>query len=251
MKNKYGLIKKCLFCGNEFETRPHFNLYCSQACKNPNNRPGHIPWNKGLQMSEEFKQTKMNLEGLAKGWGWNKGVPNDRQKSKWTGEGNPNWNGGISRKRQRTGSLSHPGKTNGMWNKKHTAEVKEICRQAKIKNMKDGVYASSVSRGENKLLEKLREKFGEVIHQFTVPNYHRVYDMYIPSLNLIVEYDGDYWHREEKYLPKDSRDTAKAIKRGFKIFRYWESTVKEQGFDNIVEDIVKLKGKYCRILTEA
>jgi very-short-patch-repair endonuclease len=75
--------------------------------------------------------------------------------------------------------------------------------------------------------------------------------MYIPSLNLIVEYDGDYWHREEKYLPKDSRDTAKAIKRGFKIFRYWESTVKEQGFDNIVEDIVKLKGKYCRILTEA
>ena len=251
MKNKYGLIKKCLFCGNEFETRPHFNLYCSQACKNPNNRPGHIPWNKGLQMSEEFKQTKMNLEGLAKGWGWNKGVPNDRQKSKWTGEGNPNWNGGISRKRQRTGSLSHPGKTNGMWNKKHTAEVKEICRQAKIKNMKDGVYASSVSRGENKLLEKLREKFGEVIHQFTVPNYHRVYDMYIPSLNLIVEYDGDYWHREEKYLPKDSRDTAKAIKRGFKIFRYWESTVKEQGFDNIVEDIVKLKGKYCRILTVA
>jgi very-short-patch-repair endonuclease len=251
MKNKYGLIKKCLFCGNEFETRPRFKDYCSQACKNPNNRPGHTPWNKGLQMSEEFKQTKMNLEGLAKGWGWNKGVPNDRQKSKWTGEGNPNWNGGISRKRQRTGSLSHPGKTNGMWNKKHTAEVKEICRQAKIKNMKDGVYASSVSRGENKLLEKLREKFGEVIHQFTVPNYHRVYDMYIPSLNLIVEYDGDYWHREEKYLPKDSRDTAKAIKRGFKIFRYWESTVKEKGFDNIVEDIVKLEGKYCRILTEA
>jgi hypothetical protein len=42
-----------------------------------------------------------------------------------------------------------------MWNKKHTAEVKEICRQAKIKNMKDGVYASSVSRGEKELLEKL------------------------------------------------------------------------------------------------
>jgi very-short-patch-repair endonuclease len=251
MKNKYGLIKKCLFCGNEFETRPRFKDYCSQACKNPNNRPGHTPWNKGLQMSEEFKQTKMNLEGLAKGWGWNKGVPNEVARKRMLGENNPNWGSGISKKRQRTGSLSHPGKTNGMWNKKHTDEVKEICRQAKIKNMKDGVYASSVSRGEKELLEKLREKFGEVIHQFTVPNYHRVYDMYIPSLNLIVEYDGDYWHREEKYLPKDSRDTAKAIKRGFKIFRYWESTVKEQGFDNIVEDIVKLKGKYCRILTEA
>jgi hypothetical protein len=194
MKNKYGLIKKCLFCGNEFETRPRFKDYCSQACKNPNNRPGHTPWNKGLQMSEEFKQTKMNLEGLAKGWGWNKGVPNEVARKRMLGENNPNWGSGISKKRQRTGSLSHPGKTNGMWNKKHTDEVKEICRQAKIKNMKDGVYASSVSRGEKELLEKLREKFGEVIHQFTVPNYHRVYDMYIPSLNLIVEYDGDYWH---------------------------------------------------------
>jgi very-short-patch-repair endonuclease len=251
MKNKYGLIKKCLFCNNEFETRPRFKDYCSQACKNPNNRPGHTPWNKGLQMSEEFKQTKMNLEGLAKGWGWNKGIPNEVARQRMLGENNPNWGGGISRKRQKTGSLSHPGKTNGMWNKKHTDEVKEICRQAKIKNMKDGVYASSVSRGEKELLEKLREKFGEVIHQFTVPNYHRVYDMYVPSLNLIVEYDGDYWHREEKYLLKDSRDTAKAIKRGFKIFRYWESTVKKQGLDKIVEDIVKLEGKYCRILTEA
>ena len=60
MKNKYGLIKKCLFCKNEFETRPRFKDYCSQTCKNPNNRPGHTQWNKGLQMSEEFKQTKIN-----------------------------------------------------------------------------------------------------------------------------------------------------------------------------------------------
>jgi very-short-patch-repair endonuclease len=201
-------------------------------------------------MTEEFKQTKMNLEGLAKGRGWNKGIPNEPARQRMLGKNNPNWGGEISSKRQKTGSLSRPGETNGMWNKKHTDEVKEICRLAKIKNMQDGVHALLVSRGEKELLDKLREKFGEVIHQFTVPNYHRVYDMYIPSLNLIVEYDGDYWHRKEKYLPKDSRDTAKAIKRGFNIFRYWESTVKENGIDNIVEDIVKLEGKYCRILTE-
>ena len=250
MKNKYGLIKNCLFCSAKFTTRPRFLVYCSNKCKNPLNRGEYDPWNKGIKLTEEQK-SKQNREGLQKGWGWNKGIKNEIARQRMLGENNPNWGGEISRKRQRTGSLSHPGETNGMWNKKHTDEVKEICRRAKIKNMKDGVYASSVSRGEKELLEKLTEKFGEVIHQFTVPNYHRVYDMYIPSLNLIVEYDGDYWHREEKYLPKDSRDTAKAIKRGFKIFRYWESTVKEKGLDNIVEDIVKLEGKYCRTLTKA
>ena len=96
MKNKYGLIKKCSFCGCEFETRPRFKDYCSQACKNPNNRPGHVPWNKGKQMSEEFKQTKMNLEGLARGWGWNKGLSNETARKRMLGKNNPNWEGKLN-----------------------------------------------------------------------------------------------------------------------------------------------------------
>ena len=55
MKNKYGLIKKCLFCRDEFETRPRFKDYCSQKCKNPLNRGEYDPWNKGKKMSEEAK----------------------------------------------------------------------------------------------------------------------------------------------------------------------------------------------------
>lgn len=249
--SKYGIQKNCLYCGSLFVTVPRKVDYCSQPCKNPRNRPGHSAWNKGLKMTDEFKQTKMNLAGLAKGRGWNKGMPNEKQREKWSGPANPNWGGGVNARRKRTGSLSHPGEKNGMWGRKHPKEVIEICRAAKIKNLKDGVYSSSVSKGELVLLSKLREKVGEVVHQFTVSDYHRVYDMYIPSLNLIVEYDGDYWHREEKYLNKDTKDTAKAVKRGYQIFRYWESTIKEIGVDNIVEDIVNLTGQHCRILKEA
>jgi very-short-patch-repair endonuclease len=200
-------------------------------------------------MTEEQK-AKLNTKGLEKGWGWNKGITNPEQSAKWSGPANPNWGGGVNARRKRTGSLSHPGDTNGMWGRKHSEEVIEKCRAAKIQNLKDGVYSSSISQGELKLLVRLREAVGEVIHQFTVPNYHRVYDFYIPSLNLIVEYDGDYWHREDKYLAKDVKDTDKAIKRGFNVFRYWESTVKKKGVDNVVEDIVKLEGKFCRILKE-
>lgn len=98
MKTKYGIVKNCKYCKNEFTTRPRLLEYCSQSCKNPNNRIGNIPWNKGLQMTEEFKQTKMNLEGLAKGRGWNKGIPNDKQKEKWVTD-NPNKDGRINNRR--------------------------------------------------------------------------------------------------------------------------------------------------------
>jgi very-short-patch-repair endonuclease len=249
MKNKYGVQSTCKHCGNTFTTRVRFVDYCSTPCKNPINRPGHTAWNKGIKLTEEQK-SKQNISGLKKGHGWNKGLPNEIARQRMSSDQNPNKGGAVNAKRKLDGTLSFPGEKNGMWKKKHSEEIKEICRQAKIKNFKDGIYASSVSNGELELLEMLREKLGEVVHQFTVPNYHRVYDFYIPSLNLIVEYDGDYWHREEKYLNKDSRDTTKALKKGFKIFRYWESTVKQLGVDNIVEDIVKLKGEYVRKLKE-
>ena len=92
MKNKYGITKKCLYCEEEFVTRLRFNLYCSQKCKNPLNRGEYEPWNKGIKLTEEQK-AKQNVSGLSKGWGWNKGIPNERQREKWSGAGNPNAGG--------------------------------------------------------------------------------------------------------------------------------------------------------------
>lgn len=92
MKNKYGIIKTCTYCGNQFETKPRFLDFCSQKCKNPLNRGEYDPWNKGIKLTKEQK-AKQNMEGLKKGWGWNKGIPNTQQTEKWTGKNNPNWGG--------------------------------------------------------------------------------------------------------------------------------------------------------------
>ena len=95
---KYGLQSTCKHCKNLFITKPRFVDYCSTPCKNPINRPGHVPWNAGLKMTVEFKATKMNTEGLKKGWGWNKGLPNEAQSIRWR-ENNPNKDGRINNMR--------------------------------------------------------------------------------------------------------------------------------------------------------
>ena len=95
MKNKYGIIKNCLHCNKEFETKPRFLEYCSQKCKNPLNRGEYDPWNKGIKLTEEQK-SKQNTSGLKKGWGWNKGIPNEKQRQQWIGSNNPNWEGKLN-----------------------------------------------------------------------------------------------------------------------------------------------------------
>ena len=94
MKNKYGISKNCFRCGNAFITKPRFLKYCSVPCKNPINRPGHEPWNKGIKLTEEQK-AKQNTEGLKKGWGWNKGLPNEIVRKRFL-ENNPNRDGKLN-----------------------------------------------------------------------------------------------------------------------------------------------------------
>lgn len=94
MKNKYGLETTCCYCGVSFVTKPRFLKYCSVPCKNPINRPGNIAWNTGIKLTQDQK-SKLNIEGLKKGRGWNKGIPNERQKEKWTSD-NPNKDGKLN-----------------------------------------------------------------------------------------------------------------------------------------------------------
>jgi hypothetical protein len=94
MKIKYGLFKKCLHCNMEFETRPRYLDYCSTPCKNPINRPGNTAWNKGIKLTEEQK-AKQNIDGLKKGWGWNKGGTNEIARQRML-TNNPNKDGRLN-----------------------------------------------------------------------------------------------------------------------------------------------------------
>ena len=94
------------------------------------------------------------------------------------------------------------------------------------------------------------EKSG-FIHQYHPKNAEitGIVDFYIPSLNLIIEVDGNFWHCNPKKYPKDyfhpvlkkysyeiwnkdkSRD-EEVIKLGYKVLRFWEGEFDQ----NIVQE---------------
>ena len=61
-------------------------------------------------------------------------------------------------------------------------------------------------------------------------------DILIPALNIVIECDGDYWHKYPVGLEKDHIRTKELIEKGFKVLRLWECEIKEM-------DINKFRGR--------
>lgn len=72
-----------------------------------------------------------------------------------------------------------------------------------------------------------------VVHKFRIEGINHEYDFYVPSMNTIVEFDGDYWHgnkalheltsRMKVQFRKDQSWTKAARDRGFEVIRVWAS----------------------------
>lgn len=86
----------------------------------------------------------------------------------------------------------------------------------------------------NKILKELKVKFEP--QKIVGP---KIYDFYIPHINLLIEVDGDYWHANpEMYLESDHNSIQKrnvkndkfkdtlALGRGFDLIRIWENDLK-------------------------
>lgn len=55
-------------------------------------------------------------------------------------------------------------------------------------------------------------------------------DAYIPSLNLIIEADGKYWHTLPKTMKKDKAENAYLTKCGFNLIRLGEDEINDGSF---------------------
>lgn len=101
-----------------------------------------------------------------------------------------------------------------------------IKRNIGCKNCKGRIHYT-----EKKILFELKTFFPDI----TGDGIGRQVDMFIPSLNLIIEYDGLNWHKGIKYQ-KDRIKTEKLIKDGYNVIRLREAPLELITKDDIIID---------------
>lgn len=228
----------CIICNNQFK-RPGKALrkYCSRECDNSQRKGKAKPEGFGLKVS-------IGNKGKSKPWNLGENNPNYKNKaqSKYRQKflaavkkrGQP-W----SQEEMARHSIRMLGNSNKMRGTKHTQKTKQtISKKVKLrwkeKKYKNIYKYRKVSKVEEKFIELLKESFPELQTQFPIPNTNYCVDAYLPSKNLVIEFQGNYWHANpnmyapnDKFSLKDGETFAKDIWKRDKLRL---KKIQEQGF---------------------
>ena len=77
-------------------------------------------------------------------------------------------------------------------------------------------------------------------HQYMKIKHGYQCDILIPSINLVIECDGDYWHKYPIGNDVDHIRTKELLDKGFKVLRLWEFEIKAMDinkFQGIINEI--------------
>lgn len=134
--------------------------------------------------------------------------------------------------------------------------LKKIQSENAIKNQTNGkLKTAPISSAEKEIKKILEEKGFSITAQFNIGSLK--YDLLINDKNILIEYNGDYWHcNPNKYRPTDfnrkksmyakeiwEHDQKKADlakEKGYKLFIIWESDYmfnKENEINKILKQI--------------
>lgn len=120
-------------------------------------------------------------------------------------------------------SLAKKGCVPWIKGKKHSEEAKKLMLQGSLKGAKT-LYERRPTSIEIKVYEALKAK-GFLFETQKIINGKFVVDAYIPSLNLIIEVDGDYWHGLDRIKKKDKAENAYLRKCGYGLLRLGEKDI--------------------------
>ena len=109
-----------------------------------------------------------------------------------------------------------------------------LIRSGKIKNYTP-VKNSSIEVKIQNFLKKLGIEF--FTHQYMKIEHGYQCDILIPSMNMVIECDGDYWHKYPIGLERDRIRTKELIEKGFKVLRLWEFEIKEMDINQFQKRI--------------
>lgn len=211
---------------------------------------GNVPWNKGKK-------------GLV--ISWSKGLTKETNASlkrisqKLKGRNNPSYRANVklgrkclvckkvltrkqileNRKFCSWDCVKKHRKQNGTWNKGlkgynagHKNYVKDLKKRREYALLgRQALDRSKEPTNIEKIVYDYLEKKGIVFEKQKLINKRFLVDAYIPSLNLIIEADGEYWHNLDKIKRKDKAENAYLKKCGFDLIRLKESAIMNGSFE--------------------
>ena len=191
-------------------------------------KKGHMPWNTGIPRREETrKKIKESLKRIyKKGYEvWNKGVT--KYNSPWAKRVserflNKNPNQSLEARKK----MSEKNKGRKAWNKGKKWS-KEIIAKLKIARAKQILPKKDTS------IEIKIQNFLKVLgieyftHQYIKIEHGYQCDILIPSMNMIIECDGDYWHKYPIGREIDRIRTKELLENSFKVLRLWGHEIRE------------------------
>jgi G:T-mismatch repair DNA endonuclease (very short patch repair protein) len=220
---KYYVTRKCPKCNKEIKTTSKDKVI---ACRNYFNAI------KGSNncvkcMSESFigkgnhffgkNHTKESLDKMSKSKkGQNSGDKNHMKQEKY---------------RQMSRDIMRSNWDNGILDRKVISEqMKQTQRSGKIKSV-------ITSKREKEIVKEIKQLGYKPIHSYRVDS--KICDVYIPSLNLIIEYFGDYWHCNPKKYESDFFNK----KKGKFAWELWD-------YDKKKIDLIKSYGYNLEVVWE-
>lgn len=207
------MINTCIVCKNDFKATRRKTKSCSRVCLGK-----YISsLDRGLKGKPKPKgfgeKISKSLTGKPKPWNRGKNNPNYGNKAqnkykekflKAVKERGQPW----TEKDRKLHSTRMKGSTNWMTGKRHSSETKKLLSQKAKERYKNKTtyYRINISKAEKIIHSFLQKEKISVIIQYSIPGIAFIYDFYIPEFNLIIEYNGDYWHfNPDKYKSTDSR----------------------------------------------
>lgn len=134
--------------------------------------------------------------------------------------------GGISKKKGKT------------YEELYGLEKGRRLRKIKIENRKNQIFPLKDSSIEVKIQKFLKQLGIEYFtHQYMKIEHGYQCDILIPSMNLVIECDGDYWHKYPIGNEKDHIRTSELIEKGFRVLRLWECEINKMGLVEFKEKI--------------
>ena len=120
------------------------------------------------------------------------------------------------------------GENNPFYGKKHSKKSIEKYKEKRrtwVTPKKD----TSIEVKIQNFLKQLGIEF--FTHQYMKIEHGYQCDILIPSMNLVIECDGDYWHKYPVGREIDHIRTSELLSEGFKVLRLWEFEIKSMGIN--------------------